>query len=153
LDRYINEQAPRPKVIAVTPGMFWPTIPTSLESRMAPSTITFLGRQYRLGAFNPRPNAMWEFITDAETVDNGKTLLTIIERPDARTPEDLDRLAEGVLSSYRSRGGKILAAKTVGQTAGGVFNYVVAAFDKLAERRCELDFVKISLESTKAVMV
>ena len=95
---------------------------------------------------------MWEFVTGGETVDNWKTLLTIIDRPDARTREDLDRLAEGILSAYRSRGGRILMAKTIGQTPEAVFNYALAAFDEPGEQRYELNFVKMSLGSGNAVV-
>ena len=95
---------------------------------------------------------MWELVSEGETVDNWKTLVTTVERPDTRTREDLGRLAEGI-SSYRSRGGQILAAKTMGQSPKDAFNYVVALFDEPAQQRCELDFVRISLGSANAVVV
>jgi hypothetical protein len=152
LKHYLAERAPQQRVIAFSPSMGTPVIPASLAARVASPSITFLGRQYRLGSFNQRSNAMWEFVTGADTADNWKTLLTIIDRPDARTREDLDRLAEGILSAYRSRGGRILMAKTMGQTPETVFNYMVAAFDEPGEQRYELNFAKMSLGSGNAVV-
>jgi len=42
---------------------------------------------------------MWEFAAPNETVANWTTLLTIVDRPDARTRPDLDRLAQGILDT------------------------------------------------------
>src|SRR5207247_923712 len=105
-----------------------------------------------LRSFNQKSNATWEFVTAGETTDDWTTLLTIIDRPDARTREDLDRLAEGILSAYRSRNGRILAAKTMGQTPATVFNYVVAAFDEPGQQWYELNLVKMSLGCRNAVV-
>jgi hypothetical protein len=142
LRQVLEQRAPRQKVIAWSPEMGTPTIPVSLAARTRqpepePPAIDFLGRPYRLGAFNQRPHGMWEFVTAGETVANWTTLLTLIDRPDARTRADLDRLAEGILDAYRSRGAKILMAKTMGQTPESVYNYAVAAFDETQEQRYE----------------
>ena len=88
---------------------------------------------------------MWEFVTADETMDDWKTLFTVIDRPDALTSDQLDRVAEGILSDYRSRGARILAS-------GGTDRYLVVAFDEPAKNRCELNFVKIELGSPEAVV-
>ena len=152
LERYVSRRAPRQKIIAWTPAMGTPAIPASLAARENPPSVTFLDREYRLGSFNQRPNPMWEFVAGNETVENWTTLLTVIDRPDAHTRAELDRLAEGILSNYRSRG-QILAAKTMGQTPESVYNYIVAAFEEPSQQRYELNFVKVSLGTAHAVVV
>ena len=62
--------------------------------RAATPALTFMGHSYRLGSFNQKINATWEFVTGSETVNNWTTLITIIDRPDAHSKEELDRLAE-----------------------------------------------------------
>ena len=57
---------------------------------------------------------------------------------------DSDRLAEGIMSTYKSRGAKILLARTM-QESGTPFNYVVAAFEEPDKQRYELSFVKMAL--------
>jgi hypothetical protein len=115
--------------------------------------MSLLGKTNRHGTFNQRHNGMWEFVTGGETVANWTTLLTVIDRPDARTRADLDRLAEGILSTYRSRGARVLLAKTMGSSPETVFNYAVVAFDEPNEHRIELDFVKVQLGSDHAAVV
>jgi hypothetical protein len=78
-------------------------------------------------------------------VNNWTTLLTIIDRPDAKTRPDLDRLAQGVIDNYKSHGGRILMAKTMVDASGAPYSYAVAAFDLPAEHRFELNFVKAAL--------
>ena len=76
-------------------------------------SMEFLERTYHLGSFNQKNNPMWEFVTGNETVDNWSSLLTIVERNDASTRQDLDRLAQGILSNCQSRNGQILKATTM----------------------------------------
>jgi len=114
-------------------------------SAQAPPTITLLGRPYHLGSYNQKSKPMWEFITPDETIDNWKTLLTVIERPDAHTKPELDQVGEGVLQNYKSHGAKILQAKTMVDTAGKPYNYLLAAFDEPTHHRYEFDFVKMAL--------
>ncbi|MBI2686632.1 MAG: hypothetical protein HYX27_09975 [Acidobacteria bacterium] len=118
----------------------------------ATPTVTFLGQPYRLASFNQKTNAMWEFTSANETVDNWSTLLTVVDRPDARTRPDLDRLAQGVMDTYKSRGGRILMAKTMVDASGTPYNYMVAAFDQPAQRRFELNFVKAAMGAKNAYM-
>jgi hypothetical protein len=73
--------------------------------------ITFLSRTYQLGSFR-KQNATWEYLSGGETIENWTTLTTLIDRPDARTLPDLDRLAEGIMSTYQSHCGQILLAKS-----------------------------------------
>jgi hypothetical protein len=80
-------------------------------------------------------------------------MVTIIDRPDARTREELDRLAEGIMTTYKSHGGQILAAKTMRADSGAGFNYMVAAFDEPAKQRFELNFVKMALGPTNAAIM
>ncbi len=124
----------------------------SVMTSVAPE-MSFLERKYLLGSFNQKQNATWEFVTRDETIDDWKTLLTIIDRPDARTREELDRLAEGIMSAYKSHGGRILAAKTMRQDSGEVFNYMVAAFEEPGKQRFELNFVKAALGPKNAAVV
>ena len=86
--------------------------------------MTFQGRSYRLGSFNQKANAMWEFVSAPETVNNWTTLLTIVDRPDAKTVADMDRLAQGVLDPYKARGAKVVMARTMQDAAGKPFNYM-----------------------------
>src|SRR5580698_7006149 len=70
-------------------------------SKGAPS-LTFLSKTYTLGSFNQKSKPTWEYVTGGETVDNWTTLITLIDRQDARTIADLDRLAQGVTDTYKS---------------------------------------------------
>lgn len=111
----------------------------------ASPAVNFLGRSYRLGSFNQKSHAMWEFVSAGETVTTWTSLLTLIDRPDARTRQDLDRLAEGVQSNYESHGGKILKAQTMRDASGTAYNYMVVAFEEAGKHRFELNFVKVAL--------
>jgi hypothetical protein len=115
--------------------------------------MTFLQKTYRLGSFNQKQNATWEFVTAGEKIDDWQTLLTVIDRPDARTREEMDRLAEGIMANYKSHGGRILMAKTMRQESGAPYNYMVAAFEEPAKRRFELNFVKIALGARNSEVV
>jgi hypothetical protein len=117
------------------------------------SSLTFLSRTYRLGSFNQRQNATWEYFTGGETIENWTTLLTLVDRPDARTPPELNQLAEGIMATYRSHGGQILLAKTMTDASGTPYNYLVAAFDEPAEQRFEMNFVKIGLGKENAYIL
>ena len=123
------------------------------QGRTAGPTAEFLDRTYHLGSFSQKNNAMWEFVTGKETVDNWTSLLTVIDRPDARTRVELDRLSEGIMSTYKSRNGQILMAKTMAGKSGEVYNYLVVAFDESAKHRYELSFAKIALSKTNAYVV
>jgi hypothetical protein len=115
--------------------------------------ITFLAKPYRLGSFSKKQNATWEYVSSGETVENWTTLLTLIDRPDAHTPPELDRLAEGVMATYKSHGGRILLAKTLKDKGGAPFNYMVAAFEEPAKQRFELNFVRIALAPKNAFIL
>ena len=119
---------------------------------MATST-QFLNQSYHLGSFNQKNNPMWEFVTKDETVDNWTSLLTLIDRPDAQTREELDRLSEGIMSTYQSRNGQILMAQTMVGQSGEVFNYMVVAFHEEALRRYELSFAKVALAPANAYVL
>src|SRR5258706_14501299 len=75
----------------------------SPQARTVAPTITLLTRTYQLGSFNQKNQATWEFITAGEKIDNWTTLVTIIDRPDAHTRQELDRLAEGITPNYKSQ--------------------------------------------------
>jgi len=105
-------------------------------------TVMFLSKPYHLGSFNQKNKPTWEYVSGGENVDNWTTLITLIDRPDAKTVPDLDRLAQGVMDTYKSHGGRILLAKTMKDKAGVAFNYLVAAFEEPAKNRFELNFVK-----------
>ncbi len=119
----------------------------------ASPTITLLSRTYHLGSFNPKPQAMWEFVSAGESVTGWTTLLTLIDRPDAHTQQELDRLAEGIKSNYESHGGKILKAQTMRDASGAPYNYMVVAFEEPAKHRFELNFVKAALSPKNAYVV
>lgn len=114
--------------------------------------VNFFGRPYRLASYNQKANAMWEFTAPNETVTNWTTLFTIVDRPDARTPPDLDRLAQGILDAYKAKGGKVLLAKTMKDSTGKPYNYIVVGFDQPAQKRFELNFVKAALGPKNAYM-
>jgi len=148
-----NAPPSRASVIAWSPSMGVP--PKSLLSERNSERsmeMNFLNQTYQLGSYNQKHNPTWEFVTGGETVDDWKTLVTIIDRPDARTHEELDRLAEGVMVNYKTHGGQILLAKTMREDSGATFNYMVAAFEEPAKQRYELNFVKVRLGSTNAVI-
>ncbi len=96
---------------------------------------------------------MWEFAAAGESIDAWNTLLTIVERADAETPPDLDRLAQGILDTYTSHGGTILMARTMVDSSGSPFNYMIAAFDQPQSQRYELNFVKAALGPHHAYML
>jgi hypothetical protein len=121
------------------------------NASLTPSLV-FQGQTYRLGSYNQRHNATWEFVTAGESVNDWTKLLTIVDRPDARTREELDLLAEGLLTAYKSHGAKVLATKTLQDGSGAPYNYLVVAFEETAKQRFELNFVKVSLGATNAVV-
>ncbi len=117
------------------------------------STVLFLSKPYQLASFNKKRNPMWEFTAPGEKITDWTTLLTVIDRPDAKSRPELDRLAEGVIAQYKSNGGKILLAKTMKDPSGIPYNYIVAAFDEPAKHRFELNFVKVGLGRKNAYMI
>jgi hypothetical protein len=129
------------------------TIMSGVTVLSGAQSISFQGRNYQLGSFNQKNHAMWEFTSGNETVNNWTTLLTIVDRPDAKTRPDLDRLAQGVMDQYKSRGGKVLMAKTMATAAGVPFNYMIVAFEEPAQKRFELNFVKAVLGEKNAAIV
>jgi hypothetical protein len=132
--------APRPRVPAA------PAMPVKFGA----TDMTFLGQTYHLASYNQKSNPMWEFVPPADNINDWKTLLTVIDRPDARTRPELDRLAEGIMASYKSRGAQILLAKTMQTRTGEVFNYLVAAFEEPQQQRYELNFAKMVLGPANA---
>lgn len=107
-------------------------------------TIHFLNRTYHLASFDQKNRPMWEFVSGSETVDDWTTRLTIIDRPDAHTREDLKRVSEGIRSDYESHGGRILMARTMNDS-NGEYNYTVVGFDDPSKQRYELTFVKAAM--------
>jgi hypothetical protein len=145
----------RSSVIHWTPAMGTPVLPASrvaFPSRNATPSIQFQGQDYKLGSFSNKKNAMWEFVSGNETVNDWTTLVTVVDRPDARTRPELDRLAEGIMSTYKSGGARILAARTMQDESGAPFNYLVAAFDEPSKNRMELNFVKCVLGERNAAI-
>lgn len=119
---------------------------------MAAEPVQFLGKPYRLAAFSHKVNPLWEFTAPNETVENWSTLLTIVDRPDAKTRPDLDRLAQGIMDTYKSNGGRVLMAKTFAGADGVPYNYMVVAFEQPAQKRYELNFVKAAMGAKNAYM-
>jgi hypothetical protein len=74
----------------------------ALALNAAAPSLMFLSRSYTLGSFNQKTAATWEYVTGGETVDNWTTLVTLIDRADAHTMPEVDRLAEGVMNTYKS---------------------------------------------------
>jgi len=138
-------------LLAATPGT---SAAQNLSGSKAVNTSTqFMDRTYHLGSFNQKNTAMWEFVPASETVDNWTSLLTVIDRPDAHSREELDRLAEGIMQNYQSHKGQILMAKTMVGKSGEPFNYMVVAFDQPALRRYELSFAKVGLAQKNAYVM
>jgi hypothetical protein len=115
--------------------------------------LNFLSRSYLLGSFNQKQKPTWEYVTGEETVENWTTLITLIDRPEAKTMPELDRLAEGIMQTYKSNHGQILLARTIEPKAGARYNYLVAAFEEPAKRRYEVNFVKMGLGPKNAYIV
>jgi len=118
----------------------------------APS-LTFLRKTYNLGSYSQKANPMWEFASAPETVNKWSTLVTVIDRPDAASMTNLDSLAEGTLSAFKNSGAKILLAKTMKDTAGKPYNYLVAAIDEPEKHRYELNFLKIAMGAKNAYIL
>jgi hypothetical protein len=116
-------------------------------------TMQLLGQTFTLADFNQKAAPMWEFTTAGESVDNWTRLLTVLERPDAKSREDLDRLAQGIMDAYKSRKGQVLMAKTLPDPKGIPYNYIIVAFDEPAKKRYELNYVKIALGAKSAYVV
>lgn len=114
--------------------------------------ITLLGRNYHLGSYNQTAKPTWEFVTEGENVQNWTTLVTILDRPDAATPKDLDRLAEGIMANYTANHGQILLAKSFPSPAGA-YDYMAVAFEQPAQNRFELNFVKVAMGPKNAYVV
>lgn len=121
----------------------------TIPQKTQPAALQFQSRTYTLGSFNQKQNPMWEFVAPKETVNNWKTLLTLVDRADARSREDLDRLATGLMSTYQANKGQILLAKTLQDNSGAPYNYMVAAFPQ-PNNTHELNFVRIALTGNKA---
>ncbi|MBZ5609007.1 MAG: hypothetical protein LAP38_12165 [Acidobacteriia bacterium] len=150
----VHHRSPRSSVTVTPWSPKLGTPPIAAVSAMAATpAIAFQAQTYCLGSFNQQRTAMWEFVPADENINDWKTLLTIIDRPDARTREELDRLAEGIMSVYQSQGARILLARTMREESGAVFNYLVAAFDEPDKQRFELDFVKVELGAKNAAVV
>jgi hypothetical protein len=115
--------------------------------------LTFLSKTYHLGSYNQKQNPTWEYVTGTETVDNWTTLMTLIDRPDAKAAPDLDRLAEGIMQTYKSHSGRILMARTMREKSGKPYNYMVAAFEDPAKQRFELNFVKFGMGPANAYIL
>jgi hypothetical protein len=115
--------------------------------------LTFLSKSYHLGSFNKKNAATWEYVAAPETIDKWTTLVTLIDRPDAHTPPELDRLAEGVMNTYKANNGRILLARTMQDKTGARFNYLVAAFDDPAHHSLELNFVKFAMGPQNAYIM
>ena len=146
VDYYLLKGGAPPRApLSTIPRMAWSPAPST-------STVVFLGNTYELKSFHAKPAATWEFGTPAEPVNNWTRLLTLIDRPDARTREDLDRLAEGVMANYKSHSGQILMAKSMQDASGKAYNYMVVAFEEPATRRYELNFVKVALGAKNATI-
>jgi hypothetical protein len=112
-----------------------------------------MGKTYRLASYNQQHSPMWEFVEEGDSITDWKTLVTILERPEVRSREEMDRLAEGIMAAYKSRGSQILMAKTMQKDSGEAFNYIVVAFEEPAKHRFELDFVKVELAAKNAAVV
>jgi hypothetical protein len=107
--------------------------------------LTFMNSVYTLASHNEKNNhPMWEFTTGGEPIDQWNSLVTLIDRPEAKTMEEMDRLSQGIMEVYTTHGGKVLKAQTFQDTSGKPFNYMVAAFDEPQAHRFELNFVKIA---------
>jgi hypothetical protein len=115
--------------------------------------LTFLSKTYRLASFNQKQNPTWEYVTGGESIDNWTTLVTVIDRPDAHAAPELDRLAEGVMATYKAHNGRILMAKTMKSKNGAPYNYLVAAFEDPAKQQFELNFVKFALGPKNAYIM
>jgi hypothetical protein len=116
-------------------------------------SITFLSRPYHLGSFSQTDRPLWEFVPSGETIDNWTTLVSVVDRSDAHTLPDLDRVSEGVMANYKAHHAVILRATTSHDAAGKPFNYIVVAFDGPAKHRYELNFVKIALGPKNAYVL
>jgi hypothetical protein len=139
--------------IALLAGIGLVAATTTVDIWAAEPSLQFMGKTYRLASYNQEHSPMWEFVEDGESVGDWKTLVTILERPDVKTREELDRLAEGIRAAYKSRGSQILMAKTMQKDSGEAFNYIVVAFEEPDKKRFELDFVKVELAAKNAAVV
>ena len=117
------------------------------------SNLLLLGKIYQLGSFHQNPNPVWEFVIRGETVNQWTTILTMIDRPDAHTRSELDRVSERVMANYKSHGGQILVSKTMQNASGEPYNYLAVAFEEPGQRRYEVDFVKAALGAKNVTVI
>jgi hypothetical protein len=148
----MEEMASRSKILDKYFLVIMLTAMTVTGGAVSAQPLTFLSRTYTLGSFNQKNAATWEYAPSGETVNNWTTLITLIDRPDAKTMPELDRLAQGVMETYQNHGGRVLLARTMKDASGASFNYLVAAFDEPAKQRVELNFVRIAMGPKNARM-
>ncbi|MGA3024373.1 MAG: hypothetical protein ABSF98_06360 [Bryobacteraceae bacterium] len=96
---------------------------------------------------------MWEFFSGSETADDWTTRLTIIDRPDARSKSDIDKVSEGIKSDYEAHGGRVLIARTIEDPNGAPYHYTVVVSDEPSKQRTELSFVKAAISRRDAYVV
>jgi len=115
-------------------------------------TLNLFSKTYTLGSYNQKYHPTWEFVAN-EDINSWTTLVTLMERTDAKTVADMDKLSEGVMSTYKNAGGRVLTAKTLKNQAGAPFNYMLVAFEEPAKQRFELNFVKIMMGAKNAQLM
>ncbi len=115
-------------------------------------TLTLFSNKYTLASYNQKYNPTWEF-TSNEAINAWTSLVTLIDRADAKTVTDMDKLSEGLMSYYKKANAVVLAAKTLKNKAGVSFNYMLVAFDEPAKQRFELNFIKVGMGPKNAYIM
>ena len=115
-------------------------------------TINLFSNTYTLGSYNQKYHPTWEF-TSNEDINAWTSLVTLMDRTDAKTVPEMDRLAEGIMTTYKNAGGRVLTAKTLKNEPGVSFNYMLVAFVEPAKHRYELNYVKIGMGPKNAYVM
>ncbi|HTP87099.1 MAG TPA: hypothetical protein VMJ34_09125 [Bryobacteraceae bacterium] len=111
-------------------------------AKSGPPAVHFMGKTYRLASFHAKDQATWQFYLEGETADNWTTMFTIVDRPEAQSGKEIDKLADDVKADYAAHGGKVFVTQK-NQDVNGDYTYVVVGYDSPAKQTYELQFVKI----------
>jgi len=85
-----------------------------------------------------------EICHSGDSIDDWKTLITAIDRADARTKEGLDRW-RGFCRATNVTAQRFCWRRRIQDRSGAPYNYVVAAFEEPAKHRVRAEFVKMAM--------
>jgi hypothetical protein len=63
-----------------------------------------------------------------------------------------DRIAEGIMQTYKANGGQVLRAQATRDSSGAPFNDLAGAFEQSDKHTYQLNFVKVALAEDTAYL-